>query len=144
MVHALKFGGRTAAADAMAAQMLANAPPGLLAPGASLVPVPAHPARRRERGFDQAVLLARRLGRRARLPVVTALARSGAGRGQTGRGRRERLRGVDVRATRRVAGRVVLIDDVHTTGATLHACALALRAAGAADVVAMTYARTLP
>jgi len=144
LVHALKFGGRTAVADVMAAQMLANVPRGLLGPEACLVPAPAHPARRRERGFDQAMVLARRLGRRVRLPVVAALARSGAARRQTGAGRRERLLGVEVRATRPVAGSVVLIDDVHTTGATLQACALALRAAGATSVVALTYARTLP
>jgi len=76
LVGALKFRGVTAAADVMAAQLAANAPPRLL-PEATLVPVPAHPARVRARGFDQAVLLARALSARTGRPVESCLARVG-------------------------------------------------------------------
>lgn len=143
LVHALKFGGRPAAAHVMAAQMAANAPAGAFGEGAWLVGVPTHPARRRRRGFDQAQLLARALGRRTQLPVLAALSRHGPATRQLGAGRAARSRGVTVRATRPISGAVVLVDDVHTTGATLDACARALREAGATDVTAVTYARTL-
>lgn len=143
LVHALKFRGALAAADAMAAQIAANAPPGLLADG-TLVPVPADPARRRRRGFDHAGLLARALARRARLPLSRCLSRPQAGERQLGRDRAGRLRGPgEVVARNPPAGTLVLVDDVHTTGATLTVCALALRAAGAERVIAATYARTL-
>jgi len=144
LVHALKFGGRTAAAGLMAAQIAANAPPGLLA--GTLVPVPAHPARSRARGFDQGRLVARRLGRRTGRPVRDLLARRPGGRGpQVGAGRRERLgRDLGIVARGRPgAGRLVLVDDVVTTGATIAACRSALLAAGAEEVAAVAYARTL-
>jgi predicted amidophosphoribosyltransferase len=145
LVHALKFRGRTAAADVMAAQIVANAPAGLLAGPALLVPAPTHPARRRERGFDQAQAIARRLGRRASLPVACVLARGGPVTTQVGSGRSARAASVthSLRAAREVSGRVILVDDVHTTGATLDACARALRGAGAREVIAVAYARAL-
>lgn len=143
LVHALKFRGALAVADAMAAQIAANAPPGLLA-GGTVVPVPADPVRRRRRGFDHAGLLARALARRTRLPLLRCLSRPRAGDRQLGRDRSARLRGGgDVAAHDPPAGTLVLVDDVHTTGATLALCARELRAAGAQRVIAVTYARTL-
>ena len=62
LVHALKFRGALGVADAMAAQIVAGAPPGLLAAPAALVPVPTHPLRRRVRGFDHAGWLAAAIG----------------------------------------------------------------------------------
>jgi len=144
LVHALKFSGRTAVAGVMAAQMVANAPKELLSGEVALVPAPTHPQRRRRRGFDQAELLARAMGRRAGLPVLAALERAGSPATQMGAGRGQRRRGVVVRARREVPARVVVVDDVHTTGATLDACARALRGAGAREVAAVAYARTLP
>lgn len=143
LVHALKFRGRTATADVMAAQIAANAPRGLLDRHAMLVPAPTHPQRRRERGFDQAALLARALGRRTLLPSLGALRRHGPATRQLGATRAERAGNVHVTAVRRARGRVILVDDVHTTGATLDACARALLAAGAEEVLAVAYARTL-
>jgi ComF family protein len=138
LVHALKFHGRIAAAGVMAAQIAANAPPGLLA--GTLVPVPAHPGRRRQRGFDQARTLARELARRADVPVLDALSRAGSGGRQATAGRQARLRqDLGIAARRPVAGPVVLVDDVVTTGATLRACA---RALGNDGMTAVTYART--
>jgi predicted amidophosphoribosyltransferase len=136
----------------MAAQMLAGAPPGLLpapdgaaAAGTALVPVPTHPARARRRGYDQARVLARALGARSGLPVAPCLRRAGAATRQLGAGREERLQDgrLELHCHRAPPPRAVLVDDVHTTGATLRAAAGALRAAGATDVVAVTWARTL-
>lgn len=108
---------------------------------------PLHPKRRRERGYDQAELLARRVGELTGLPVENTLekARATAVQSQTaGDGeRRANVKG----AYRALPGvelagkRVVLVDDVATSGATLSECAAALRQAGAASVVGLTFAR---
>lgn len=129
----------------MAAQLAAGAPHSLLA-GATIVPVPAHPAHVRARGYDQAGLLAGALARRTGAPLATPLRRRGPVRSQLGASRVERLeRGrIDVSVRGAVPARVVLVDDVHTTGATLDACARALLRAGAGEVVALTWARALP
>jgi predicted amidophosphoribosyltransferase len=145
LVHALKLHGMTAAADVMASQIVAVAPPELLAEGV-LVPVPGNPGRRRGRGFDPAEAIARALCRRSGLPMQLLLQAHGRGPAQAGAARATRLRraesaAVVVRA--RAPEHVVLVDDVHTTGATLDACARALRAAGASSVTAVIYARTL-
>lgn len=144
LVHALKLQGMTSAAHVMAAQIAATAPPELLA-GGVLVPVPGNPRRRRGRGFDPAEAIARALRRRTGLPLRALLRAAGAGGAQAGAGRRQRLRrgGVAVEVRGTAPERAVLVDDVHTTGATLDACARALRAAGSRSVVAVIYARTL-
>ena len=146
MVAALKFRGAVRVADGMAAAICANAPHGWLG-GASLVPVPLHPARARRRGFNQAERLARALGRRTGATVWDGLERTGARATQMGRGRAERLAGIagSVRLRSGMptpASGLVLVDDVTTTGATLSACAGALAGAGAAEVRAVAYART--
>lgn len=142
LVHALKFDGRPALAETMAAQIAANAPPGLLA-GATLTAVPSHRRRSRGRGFDHARLLARALARRTGTARLELLERTGPATRQLGASRRQRRNAVAVAARRAVAGPVLLVDDVHTTGATLDACARALLSAGASEVRAVTYARTL-
>jgi ComF family protein len=147
LVRALKFRGATGLVDAMAAQMTANAPPGLLE-GRSLVPVPLHAARRRRRGFNQAAELAAALARRAGLVASDCLERTagGAHASQVGMGREERLGALDgsirVRPGAPVPLRALLVDDVVTTGSTLAACARALSDAGVREVGAMVYART--
>src|SRR5262245_59069362 len=109
VVGALKFHGRLALADAMAAQIAAGAP-GRLLDGATLVPVPAARARRRRRGYDHAEVLARALAGRTGLPVARPLRRSTGAR-QLGAGRTERLAGgrVEVAAKGRAPPRVVLV-----------------------------------
>jgi len=145
MVRALKFRGALGVADPMAAQMAANAPPGLL-DGATLVPVPLHPARLRRRGFNQAERLASALARRTDLALSDCLERVGSARPQVGRGRAERVRSIEgtmrLRPGAAAPADALLVDDVVTTGATLAACADALRDAGAARIAAIAYART--
>lgn len=139
LVAALKFRNHRRAARVMAAQIVACVP---LA-GDVLVPAPAHPSRVRRRGHDQAVTLARALSARTGLPVAQLLRRAGPATRQVGAARAQRLRQVHVTARGPAPPRCVLVDDVRTTGATLDACARALRAAGAIDVLSVTYARTL-
>jgi ComF family protein len=145
LVAALKFHGALPCAQLMAAQIAVGAPPGLLTRGAVLVPVPTHPARHRRRGYDQAAVLARALSRRTGLRLDMCLRRTGEAARQLGAGRAERLQAgrLDLRCRGTAPGVAILVDDVHTTGATLRAAAAALRAAGARDVVAVTWARTL-
>ena len=149
-MHALKFAGARPLARVMAAQIAANAPPGHLpAPGGrgdlALVAVPPHPQRRRARGFDPAELIATALARRTGLALAPALRRSAAPSHQLGASREARRDPARLHFTARgpAPRRVILVDDVHTTGATLSACAQALRGAGAAYVGAVTWARTL-
>jgi predicted amidophosphoribosyltransferase len=143
-LHALKFARARPLADVMAAQIAAGAPPGLLA--GTVVAVPAHPGRRRARGYDPAELLARALARRAGLPLERVLRRGGGSARQLGAPRHVRRTPgrLAIAAVAPAPRAVLLVDDVHTTGATLAACAAALRRAGAQRVVAVTWARTLP
>ncbi|OFV89804.1 MAG: hypothetical protein A3G76_00045 [Acidobacteria bacterium RIFCSPLOWO2_12_FULL_65_11] len=144
VIHALKYEGRRSLARPLAALMRMRGADVL--DGADwLVPVPLHRSRRRERGFNQAVDLARHLGR----PVRQALRRVRPTRTQTGlpaAQRHHNVRGAFViaRAAGELAGRcVVLVDDVSTTGATLDACARVLKEAGAREVRALTAARVV-
>ena len=114
----------------------------VLADADCVVPVPLHWRRRWRRGFNQALDLARQLG----VPVRCALRRRGNTRTQTDLPADARLRNVrDAFVATRRAGvsglRLVLVDDVSTTGATLEACARVLMAAGAAEVRTLTAAR---
>ena len=146
-LHAFKFGGRRALAEPLGA-LLAELGPALPLDAVDvLVPVPLHPRRLRERGFNQAWLLARQLaavwGVTARADV---LARRLSTAPQTDLGaeaRRLNVRGAfTVRRPELVAGRhVLLVDDILTTGATAAECALALRSGGAATVGIITVAR---
>ncbi|MBS1848873.1 MAG: ComF family protein [Actinobacteria bacterium] len=106
---------------------------------------PTSPGRRRRRGFDQAELLARSVGRSLGVPVVGCLIRV-PGPPQTGRHRSERVGGPRFDARRGIAAasgrRIAVVDDVVTTGATLSSAAAVLRDAGADHVVGLVVART--
>jgi ComF family protein len=144
-MHALKFHGARPLAGVMAAQIATNAPAGLLASHATLVPVPPHPGRRRARGFDPAELIAVALARRTGLELSRPLRRGRSRSQQLGASREQRrdVGGLDFQARAGAPATVVLVDDVHTTGATLHACASALRVAGSRSIAAVTWARAL-
>ena len=112
---------------------------------AALVPVPLHDARRRERGFNQAALIAEAIGRETGLPVVESLRRDRATVRQHGLGRTARLANL-AGAFRHVGETrpprvVILVDDILTTSATLEACATVLRAAGTERVFGFAVAR---
>ncbi len=117
-------------------------------PADVLVPVPLHSARLRERGYNQSALLARRLAVTLSLPVVEdCLVRIRATASQMTLGAAERRTNVEgafaCRDGRLAGRRVLLIDDVCTTGSTLEACSVALSQAGAVSVWAMTLARAV-
>ncbi len=112
-----------------------------------LIPVPLHPSRERDRGYNQSELLARQLARRVNVPVRrNGLRRTRATAVQMTLNavqRRENVVGAFECVEARVRGmRVVIVDDVSTTGATLDACAQAVLKAGAVSVMGLTLART--
>lgn len=139
LIHAVKFRSLVPGIR-RAAELVAAEVPAELAHGPYL-PVPADPLRSAWRGFDPAGSLAHELGRSTGSPVSPCLRRSHGPR-QVGRDRRERLAAqIDIRAIR-PPRHAVLVDDVATTGATLVACALALRTAGCERVGAVVLAAT--
>ena len=145
LILAFKHGGRTANLDMFAAQMV-RAGRGLLDGAEALVPVPLHPSRLRARKFNQAALLAQRIAKLSGATVAPdTLFRIRKTQSQGRKSRQARRRNVrkafDVRGA--VPAHVVLIDDVMTTGATLEACTLALKRAGAKRVDCLTLARVV-
>jgi len=143
ILQALKYDSRTSLARPLARRMRASAR-GILQSADAVVPVPLHRSRERTRGFNQARELARHLG----VPVLDALVRSRATRSQAdlpAARRHANVRGAFALHRRaNVRGlTLVLVDDVSTTGATLNACARPLLEAGAAEVRAVTAAKTL-
>jgi predicted amidophosphoribosyltransferase len=140
LVVALKFGGRLPLARRAGAEIAERAPAGLLE--GVIVPVPPAPARRRWRGFDAAEAIAAALSVETGLPLGLCLRRS-QGRRQVGRPRSERLAAPpQVRLAAPPPAAAVLVDDVVTTGATIGACARALRSGGSGRIVSLTFARS--
>jgi ComF family protein len=145
-IHRLKYHKQRRAAVGLAdalARALGDAPA-----CDALVPVPLHAGRLAERGFNQSEELARALGRRWGLPVrADGLVRQRDTGHQADLARRDRLTNVQGafawQASKPPPARLLLVDDVLTTGATLAACAAALRAAGAQEVRAVALARSL-
>ena len=148
LILKLKHGDRTDLAR-LFALWLNRAAAELLADAEAILPVPLHPRRLFARRYNQAAEIARPLAALARvayLPDTLRRARdTGGQRGRSRRGRREAVRGafsVPPRLAGRIAGRrLLLIDDVMTTGATAEACARALLKAGAAAVDVAVVAR---
>jgi ComF family protein len=146
LVHAFKFGSQSSLAPALGA-LLAGAYEQHGLDASVIVPVPLTASRRRVRGYNQALLMARELSKHTGVPVVEALRRNGHSIAQavsaSAEQRRRNVEGVFALAKGQdVAGaRVLLLDDVATTGATLNACAAVLLQAGAAAVSGLTLAR---
>ncbi len=148
LVLRLKYGMRPGLAKTFARMMRRRVSD---LPDALLVPVPLHPRRIWRRGYNQSALIATALGRELGLSVaLDLLARRRATPVLRGLGPRDRAKAVRgafaVSDARRdaLAGRtVLLVDDVYTTGATVNACARALRRAGAARVIACCWARVV-
>jgi len=145
MVHRLKYDNLRALAPLIGSLMIDQL--GVAELDADVVvPVPLHPARERQRGYNQALLLAREVARHLGLPLDTkGLRRWKDTPAQVGlegmETRRANVAGV-FRARTSFSGlRVLLVDDVCTTGATLEACALALRKAEAIQVRGLVFAR---
>ncbi|MBI2723570.1 MAG: ComF family protein [Chloroflexi bacterium] len=143
LVHELKYGGLTSLAAPMGTLLVASVPAAIDV----VAPVPLFAARQRARGYNQAALLAGEIARAYTLPFdARALLRvrdtAPLARTMHRDERRDIMRDAFRAAPDRVAARrVLLIDDVATTGATLDSCAGALLAAGAASVECLAFAR---
>jgi len=146
VIYQLKFGGATVMARALGEL----AAPLLAGPEFSgtdiIVPVPLHFHRRWQRGYNQSELLAKFLGRKLGIPCRTPLKRVRATRRQATLPREDRLRNLTgafaVGRPASVTGKkILLVDDVLTTGATLHAAAQTLLDAGAAEINVFVAAR---
>lgn len=144
-VRRMKYQGRSDLARRLG-KLMADAAHDLAGEVDAVVSVPLHPRRLVERGFDQAALLAKEVARAASRPwLPRALVRSRDTPRQAALGQGDRAANVRaafaVRQPARVAGRrLLLVDDVRTTGATLDACREVLRAARARDVITLALA----
>jgi ComF family protein len=145
IIHALKYERRRSIAPPLGALMrVAGAR--LLTGADAIVPVPLHPRREYQRGFNQAHDLAMQLG----VPMLPMLKRVVFTQSQIELPKEQRHENVknafaltDLASRLPVAGVVVLVDDVSTTGSTLDACARVLKAAGVKEVRAITAARVV-
>ncbi|HEV8352780.1 MAG TPA: ComF family protein [bacterium] len=145
-IHALKFAGRSALAGPLGAVMAESATQWRADPPEAIVPVPLHAVRRRERGFNQAELLAQPVAEALSRPLTPgALTRVRPTDAQSGLDADERRRNVRRAFAAGVPldGGILLIDDVFSTGCTVNECARALRAAGAGYVDVLTLAHAV-
>ena len=141
-VHALKYGGYRPVVGRLMAPLMTGCLEGERFD--AVVPVPLHRARLAKRGFNQAELMGRAVADRLGAPLLGKLRAVRGTRDQvelTAASRRENVAGA-FEARGPVAGSVLLVDDVMTTGATLNECARVLKATGAREVRALTLCRT--
>ncbi|MBU6333917.1 MAG: ComF family protein [Chloroflexi bacterium] len=144
IVHRLKY-RRERRVARLAGTLIAQRVPECLTPGSAFVPVPLHATRLARRGFNQAALLAGALAGISRGRLLDQLVRQRDTPPQAHLDARERQANVaDAFAWRGIPppAHVILVDDVLTTGATMHACGEALRAAGARTITGLALARS--
>ena len=147
-IHQLKYHNLKAISPCLA-ELLADYLRSSSLPGEALAYVPLHPRRLKERGYNQAGLLARELGSRVSLPVIeNCIIRVKQARPQVRAAdveeRRRNVADAFVCRDERVTGKqIILIDDVCTSGATLESCAAALKNEGAMSVWGLTLARDI-
>lgn len=147
-IHELKYRNLKAISGCLAT-LMANYLQDNPVNGEVLVPIPLHPRRLRERGYNQSSLLAGKLGKLIALPVIDkSLHRLKdslpQARTTTVEERRRNVANAFACRDEKLSGRsVILIDDVCTSGATLEACATALKAVGAVSVWGLTLAREI-
>jgi len=146
LIHNLKYNGLIEIAPILGGMLISRMQKSKLRGQLVLLPVPLHWFRRRSRGFNQAEVLARIVGKKLSIPVETVLKRKKNTKPQvelSGQKRRKNLFSTFICSDKKaVAGKtVILIDDVSTTGATLEECAKVLRTAGARQVWGLVVAR---
>lgn len=147
LLQALKYGGRLALAEPLADGLAAVVAQRTDALPDAIVPLPLAPSRQRTRGFDQARLIALRVGRQLRIPVLGALSRvrdSGPQAALPLAARAANVRDAFAANATLAGARIAILDDVMTTGATLAAATHAAQRARAAAVEVWVVARTLP
>jgi ComF family protein len=142
IVHALKYRGYQRVVDRLAAPLMLQVIDGPRFD--AVVPVPLHRSRLRKRGFNQAELLAGSVAGRLRAPVSDTLEAVRSTRDQIELSAAQRRANVSgaYRAKGPLRGRILLVDDVFTTGATMHACAETLLRAGTREIHALSLCRT--
>lgn len=142
LIWKLKSSGAQAAAKIMAGCMLDLIP---ASKNIVIVPIPTASSRVRQRGYDQAKLLAKELSKQSRLPYINCLSRRGQAH-QVGAGREQRTRQLQnafrVKSPLLIKNaHIILVDDVVTTGATLEIVARILKLSGATTIEAITFAQ---
>jgi ComF family protein len=150
VIHLFKYKGKVTVGEILGRMMADHAYPGFaMADYSLIVPVPLHPKRLRERGFNQAVILGREISKRFSLPLeFLVLVRHKFTEPQVNLGKEQRTANVRdafvVRNEKKIEGqRIILVDDVYTTGSTIKECAGALMRHGAEKVAALTLARAV-
>lgn len=147
MMHAMKYQGMRSICNYLADQMAEAArdyPP--FAEYTDIVAIPLHPVRKRERGYNQSEVIAKRLAKHLNKQYLTCVSRKRYTKSQTKLERTERLSNLSkafvVHKPQKVSGKnIILVDDVFTTGSTLNEVSRALYAAGATKVVGYTATR---
>ncbi len=144
LVQALKYGEQLVLVNSLADKLAQRV---VIRPDC-IVPMPLHPARLRERGFNQSLELARRIGRKLHIPLLDNVCQrvrdTPPQAALRWKERNRNVRRVFTCAANLSGQHVAVVDDVMTSGASLQELALALRAAGAREVSAWVIARTLP
>lgn len=149
-IHRFKYNGKIATGKMLGKMMTDFEYPGLMIGDYTVImPVPLHPRRLRERGFNQSLILCREITKKFSLPLdFTSLSRHIYREPQINLGKDDRAFNVsgvfNVRDTKKVEGqKIILVDDVYTSGSTVKECARVLRKHRAADVAVLTIARTV-